>query len=167
MLQEGFGRSAAKKRGLGGDPRPKSRGHLLLLLLLPTLHHTDGRITHTRKDIYTRDISNSSSTGSALFAMGYAYAHVPEISTSCTEPAREPWGAAPMVMTATPKNITRNVPGPENAILGTVPHDLHRPRPMALGHRIVSIPCGAVMVPWLLRHPRCPKRALHVSPCFL
>ena len=57
------------------------------------------------------------------------YAHVPDISASCTEPARKPWGAggALRVLTSTPKDITRNVPGLENTVLGTVPHDLQQP----------------------------------------
>ena len=122
VLEEVFERSAAKKRGLGGDPKLKSGRHLLLLLLLQTLHHADRRITYTRKYMYTtREISNSPSTGSALFTMGYSYAHVPEISVACTEPAGEPWGAGGSlrVMTATLKDITRDVPGLENTVLGT------------------------------------------------
>ena len=122
VLEEVLERSTAKKRGLGGDPRLKSGRHLLLLLLLQTLHHADRRITYTRKYMYTtREISNSPSTGSALFTMGYAYAHVPEISVSCTEPAGEPWGAggALRVMIATLEDITRMVPGLENTVLGT------------------------------------------------
>ena len=77
----------------------------------------------------TREISNSPSTGSALFTMDYSYTHVPEISAYCTDPAREPWGAggAPRVMTVTPKDIMRNVPGPKNAVLGTLPYDLQLP----------------------------------------
>ena len=51
VLQEGFRRSAAKTRGLGGDPRLKSGGHLLLLLLLHTLHHVD-RPNHSHNKIY-------------------------------------------------------------------------------------------------------------------
>ena len=43
----------------------------------------------------------------------------------------------------------------------------NHPRPIVLGHRIVYIHCGAVTAPWLLRYPRSPKRAFHVSPCFL
>ena len=54
--------------------------------------HTAESFTH-KKNMHTREILDSPSTGSALFTMGYAYAHVPEISASCTEPAREPWGA--------------------------------------------------------------------------
>ena len=37
------------------------------------------------------------------------------------------------------------------------------PRPIALSHRITHVPCIAAVAPWLLRHPRCPKRALHFS----
>ena len=33
VLQQGFGRSAAQKRGRGGDVRLKSVGHVLLFLL--------------------------------------------------------------------------------------------------------------------------------------
>ena len=41
------------------------------------------------------------------------------------------------------------------------------PRPIALSHRITYVPCRAAMAPWLLRYPRCPKRALQFSLCFL
>ena len=54
VLEEVFERSTAKKRGLGGDPKLKSGRHLLLLLLLQTLHHADRRITYTRK-LYVHD----------------------------------------------------------------------------------------------------------------
>ena len=41
------------------------------------------------------------------------------------------------------------------------------PRPIALSHRITYVPCRAAMAPWLLRYPRCPKRALQFSLCFI
>ena len=37
VLQQGFGRSTAENRGLGGDIRLKSGGHLVLFLLLSLL----------------------------------------------------------------------------------------------------------------------------------
>ena len=66
----------------------------------------------------TREISKSPSDLRCLPCMGYACAHVPEISRSCQEPCA---GGATKVMTTTPKDITGIVPGLENAVLGTVP----------------------------------------------
>ena len=106
FLQDGFGRSAAKKRCPGGDPRLMCGRHLLELLLLQTLHKRDLEVPFR----------------SALFTLAYACARVPEISRSCTELGQEPCaGGATKVMTTTPKDITRIIPGLENAVLGTVP----------------------------------------------
>ena len=41
------------------------------------------------------------------------------------------------------------------------------PRPTASSHRTMDIPCRAAMAPWSYRNPRCPKRALQLSRCFL
>ena len=41
------------------------------------------------------------------------------------------------------------------------------PRPIALSHRIMYIPCRAVIAPWLLHYLTCPKRAQQFSLCFL
>ena len=32
--------------------------------------------------------------------------------------------------------------------------------------KTADVPCRAAMAPWLLRHPRCPTRALQFSLCF-
>ena len=128
MLQGGFGKSAAKKRGREGDPRLKGGGHQLLLLLLLHTHAAPRRPpNHSQKKIYVhkRDLEfpfNGIYQRCLPWAM--------RMHTSCRRfqpsTARELWGAGggPSVMTATPKDITRSVPGLENAVLGTVPHDL-------------------------------------------
>ena len=57
VLQEGLRVSAAQNRGLGGDVRLKSGGHLLLFLLLAVRHNGDLARTAKTKLLPQGDIS--------------------------------------------------------------------------------------------------------------
>ena len=74
-------------------------------------------------------------------------------------------------MTVRPNSIVRNNEerswAPRRFPWYIVPHDLQAPpRPIALSHRITYVPCRAAMAPWLLRYPRCLKRALQFFSLF-
>ena len=128
--RSGLRESAAKNRGLGGDPRLKSGGHLLELILLL---HADAaprwtpNYSHKKIYVHKRDLKFSFNRTCVVYH--WLCICTPEISASCIEPPREPCsaGGAPRVLTAKPKGIARNVLRLENAVLGTVPHDLQPP----------------------------------------
>ena len=125
------------------------------------------------KYIATRDISTSLRPLSAVFTRSYANAHPAVGQSTRTELARGPWvtGGVSRVMAVRPNSIVRNneerswarrrIPW-YRATWPTSP-----PRSIALSHRITYVPCRAAMTQWLLCYPRCPKRALHFSLCFL
>ena len=107
MLQQGFGRSPAQNRGLGGDVRLKSGEQLLLFptaVVVGGVQKTetsaglDRKKSATRKNIpgiARREIPTCCVAGSALFTMlCYVDAHVVMIMEStCTKLVRRPWVA--------------------------------------------------------------------------
>ena len=104
MLQQGFRRSSAQNRGLGGDVRLKSGEPAAV----PTAAAVGVQKTetwlgppHYRKYIATREISPCLGEKSTVFTMCYAYAHAAIGQSTCTELARGPWvtGGVRRVMT--------------------------------------------------------------------
>ena len=93
MLQQGFRRSSAQNRGLGGDVRLKSGGPAAV----PTavgVHKTEtwlGPPHYYRKYIATREISPCPGKKSAVFTMCYENAHAAIGQSTCTELPRGPW----------------------------------------------------------------------------
>ena len=92
MLQQGFGRSSAQNRGLGGDVRLKSKEPAAV----PTAVGVQKTETwlgppHYRKYIATGNISICSGDLSAVFTMCYANAHAAIMESTCIELAPGPW----------------------------------------------------------------------------
>ena len=77
MLQQGFGRSSAQNRGLGGNVKLKSGEHLLLFLLQLLKEYRKRRpgLDRQSKYIATREIPTYRGAGSALFTMFYVDVH--------------------------------------------------------------------------------------------
>ena len=118
-----------------------------------------------KKYIARREIPTSRREESALFTMCYADAHAAIMMSTCNELPRGSWGTGVVwrVMTVRPVRYNKKqqgtVPGSEATFLSPCHMFYNPPRPIALSHRIPCTPCRAAMAPWLLRHPRCPKRA--------
>ena len=92
MLQQGFGRSSAQNRGLGGDVRLKSREPVVVPTAVGVQKtETWLRPPHYQNYIATREISTCRGDLSAVFTMCYANANAAIMESSCTELARGPW----------------------------------------------------------------------------
>ena len=91
MLQQGFRRSSAKNRGLGGDVRLKS-GEPTDIPTAVGIQNAETwyGLPHYRKCIDTRNMSTCSGEKSAVFLMCYASAHAAIGQSTCTELARGP-----------------------------------------------------------------------------
>ena len=93
MLQQGFRRSSAQNRGLGGDARLKS-GESAAVPTAVRVQKTEtwlGPPKHCRKCIATRDISTCPGEKSVVFTRCYANAHAAIEQSTCTELAQKPW----------------------------------------------------------------------------
>ena len=93
VLQQGFRRSSAQNRGLGGDVRLKS-GEPYTVPTAVGVQKTEtwlGPPKYYRKYIATREISTCPGEMSAVFTMCYANAHAAIGQSTCTELARGPW----------------------------------------------------------------------------
>ena len=93
MLQQGFRRSSAQNRGLGGDVRLKSGEPAAVPTSDVGVQKTETWLgsPHYRKYIATREISPCLGENSAVFTMCYANAHAVIEQSTCTELARGPW----------------------------------------------------------------------------
>ena len=171
MLQQCFGRSSAQNRGLGGRCQAQERR---TPAAVPTVVRVRNLARTAKTEQFLPDIYIIlSSRGICVVYLGCAHAHVLPIGDTCTELAQGPWGIGcvwKVVMTVRPNGMTRN-----NEERSWAPRRFpwHRaiwsttsPRSTALSHRIMYIPCRAVMAPWLLRNSWCSERALQLFLCF-
>ena len=164
MLQQGLGRSAEQNPGLGGDIRLKSSPYLLPFLLLHGGRPGSGRPS-TILDINLLRTSVCS---------------IYHVLRKCTRGDRAAYlhRARPGRIghrrylkgyDCGPNSIVRNNEeqswAPRRFPLYRATWPTSPPRSIALSHRITYVPCRAAMAPWLLRYPRCPKRALQFSMC--
>ena len=94
VLQQGFGRSSAQNRGLGGEVRLLQRRTPAAVPTAVGVQKMEtwlGPPRHYRKYTATREIPTCRGAGSALFAMCYVDAHAAIMESTCTELAREAW----------------------------------------------------------------------------
>ena len=94
MLQQGFGKSSAQNRGLGGRCQAQERRTPAAVPTAVGVQKTEtwlGPPKHYRKYIATREIPTCRGAGSALFTMCYVGAHAAIMESTCTELALGPW----------------------------------------------------------------------------